>query len=71
MRDLDLEHPGVTCAQRTGYGTAPRPVTLGGVDLKELAEDNVSDFIAWVLAGEPDALERFAEEHPWLWREYG
>lgn len=71
MRDLDLEHPAVSRAQLTGYGYGEERVTMEDIDLWELAEENMENFIEWVLAGEANALERFAEEHTGLWRDAG
>lgn len=68
MRDLDLEHPAVARAQLTGYGYGEEERTLQDMDFRELAEENIEDFIDWVLSGEPDALERFADDHQYLWR---
>lgn len=68
MRDLDLEHPSVARAQLTGYGYGEEEQTLQDMDFRELAEENIEDFIDWVLSGEPDALERFADDHRYLWR---
>lgn len=67
MADRELEHPGVECAQRTGYGSEPGPVTLNDIDVEELALEHWEDFLAFVQAGDPDILTEFAEEHRWLW----
>jgi len=71
MRDLELEHPAVSRAQLTGYGYGEERERPEEVDFRELAQEDIEDFIDWVLAGEPDALERFADDHRYLWREFG
>lgn len=62
--DMDIEHPDITCAERTGY-PCPAPYKVE-VEVTESVQrsyinDNKEDFIDWCFA-DPEIIRRYLAE---------
>lgn len=63
MNSMDLQHPDITSAERTGYPTKPYAVKIeldSGVQ-RAYIKDNEDDFIDWCFA-DPDIIQHYLEE---------
>ena len=63
MNSMDLQHPDITSAERTGYPTKPYAVKIeldSGVQ-RAYIKDTEDDFIDWCFA-DPDIIQRYLEE---------
>lgn len=63
MNSMDLQHPDITSAERTGYSTKPYAVKIeldSGVQ-RAYIKDNEDDFIDWCFA-DPDIIQHYLEE---------
>lgn len=60
----ELEHPDVTCAQRTGYPMGAEPENVDCRENRsEYLQERIQDFLAWLWAGDEDVIERFIAEN--------
>ena len=58
-----IEHPDISATERTGYP----PYISDNQDTAEtrieFIEEHITDFIDWVIASSPDAIDEFVEDH--------
>lgn len=65
-----IEHPDISATERTGYP----PYISDNQDTAEtrieFIEEHIKDFINWVVAGDPGAVNSFVDDHYWLYTDW-
>lgn len=58
------DHYDVAATQETGFATgAPSENQDSAENRLEFAKDHPAELVAWMQAGDPEALDNFIEEH--------
>jgi hypothetical protein len=65
-----IEHPDISAIERTGYP----PYISDNQDTSEtrieFIEEHIKDFINWVLASAPDAIDEFVDDHKHMFNKW-
>ena len=57
---LHMDHPEITCAQKTGYPSWIR--STAQIDKDEYIDDHKADLFRWLRSEHPEILDEFVEE---------